>query len=93
MVKINANERYATDSDSHARFVLACEAADVPYQRFVNRTDLACGSTIGPVTSARLGISTVDAGVAQLAMHSARETAGTADPERFARALAQFLVG
>lgn len=91
VVKINANERYATTADSHAAFVAACEAADVPFQRFVNRTDLACGSTIGPITSARLGISTVDAGVAQLAMHSARETAGALDPPRFAAALGAFL--
>ncbi len=93
VVKLNANERYATSSPSHAAFVLACEEAEVPMQRFVSRTDLACGSTIGPVTSAQLGIATVDAGVAQLAMHSARETAGAHDPERFAAALSCLLAG
>jgi len=91
VVKINANERYATSSPSHAFFVDACDRAGVPFQKFVNRTDLACGSTIGPVTSARLGIRTVDAGVAQLAMHSARETAGAADVAMFAAALAATL--
>lgn len=91
VVKINANERYATSSPSHAFFVDACERANVPYQQFVSRTDLACGSTIGPVTSARLGIRTVDAGVAQLSMHSARETAGAFDPPRFVKALTAVL--
>ncbi len=93
VVKLNSDERYATSSPSHAAFVLACEQAGVPVQRFVNRSDLACGSTIGPVTAARLGIATVDAGVAQLAMHSARETAGADDPARFAAALSRFLAG
>jgi len=88
VIKINANERYATNAHSHARFIRACEAVSVPYQRFVSRTDMPCGSTIGPVTSAKLGITTVDAGVAQLAMHSARETAGAIDPPMFAEVLA-----
>lgn len=91
VVKINANERYATNAHSHAAFVRACEDAAVPYQRFVSRNDMPCGSTIGPITSARLGITTVDAGVAQLAMHSARETAGALDPPMFARVLTQLL--
>lgn len=91
VIKINANERYATTSESHALMVTACDRAGVPWQRFVNRTDLACGSTIGPVTSARLGIRTVDAGVAQLAMHSARETAGAEDYPRFVAALTEVL--
>ena len=89
-MKRNANARYATDALGHAAFVRACEAAAVPYQEFVNRTDLACGSTIGPVTASQLGVPTVDAGVAQLAMHSAREACGAADPGRFAAALRAF---
>lgn len=87
VIKRNANVRYATDAPAEARFVLACEAAGVPFQRFVVRTDLACGSTIGPVTAAQLGIPTVDAGVAQLAMHSARELCGSTEPVRFASVL------
>jgi aspartyl aminopeptidase len=87
VIKRNANVRYATDAESEARFMLACEAADVPFQRFVVRSDMACGSTIGPVTAAQLGVSTVDAGVAQLAMHSARELCGVRDPVRFAAVL------
>ncbi len=93
VIKHNANVRYATDGPSAAAFVLACERADVVHQRFVMRSDMACGSTIGPTTAAGLGISTVDVGVAQLSMHSAREMCGSADPERFSRALAEFLVG
>ena len=65
----------------------------MPYQRFVNRTDLACGSTIGPFTAAGLGITTIDMGMAQLSMHSARELCGSDDPPRLARALAAYLAG
>lgn len=91
VIKINANVRYATDAPTAARFKLACERVDVPWQEFVTRTDLPCGSTIGPVTAAKLGMPTVDVGVAQLAMHSARELCGSADPAAFVRALASFL--
>ncbi len=91
VLKINSNQRYATDAVSAAEFRLSCEAAKVPMQTFVNRSDLACGSTIGPLTSGRLGIPVVDAGCAQLGMHSAREMAGSADPEMFRDALAAFL--
>lgn len=90
VIKINSNQRYATTSMSHGAFLLACEEADVPHQKFVTRTDLACGSTIGPVTSARLGVSTVDVGAPQLAMHSSRETAGAHDAPMFAKALTAF---
>ncbi len=80
VIKINANERYATDAATAARFQQACETANVPFQKFVNRTDLGCGSTIGPITAAELGIPTVDVGCPQLAMHSAREFCGSHDP-------------
>jgi aspartyl aminopeptidase len=93
VIKLNANLRYATESSTEAVFQLACEEADVPYQKWVNRTDLACGSTIGPLTAARLGMATVDVGCAQLAMHSARETCGSADPGHMTRAMAAFLRG
>ncbi|MGZ8249003.1 M18 family aminopeptidase [Methylomagnum sp.] len=89
-VKINANQRYATDGLSEARFMALCEAAGVPCQKYVHRTDLACGSTIGPMTSARLGIPTVDCGCPMWAMHSARESAGTLDQAWFAAALTAF---
>ncbi|HEX8581927.1 MAG TPA: M18 family aminopeptidase [Acidimicrobiales bacterium] len=91
VVKLNANQRYATDAETHGRFVLACERAGVPYQRYVNRTDLPCGSTIGPLAAARAGISVVDVGAPQLGMHSARELGGAEDPEHLVRALTAFL--
>lgn len=91
VLKINANQRYATDAETAAAFSLACERADVPMQRFVNRTDLACGSTIGPISAGQLGIPVVDAGCAQLAMHSAREMAGSHDPGWFAAVLTELL--
>ena len=91
VIKHNVNQRYATDALGAAEFRLACERAGVPVQEYVNRSDLPCGSTIGPLTAAALGVRTVDVGVAQLAMHSARELTGAADPPAFARALAAFL--
>lgn len=91
VLKINANQRYATDAETAAAFSLACERADVPMQRFVTRTDLACGSTIGPASAGQLGIDVVDAGCAQLAMHSAREMAGSHDPGWFLAALSELL--
>ena len=93
VLKFNANQRYATDAQSAAVFALVCETAGVPMQKFVNRTDLACGSTIGPLTAAQLEISVVDAGCAQLAMHSASETAGSHDPAWFLAALTAILGG
>lgn len=91
VIKVNANVRYATDAATSAWFKLACERAGVPFQEFVVRTDLPCGSTIGPITAARLGVGTVDVGVAQLAMHSARELCGSADPLRLVAALREAL--
>jgi aspartyl aminopeptidase len=93
VVKVNAAQRYASDAGSATPFLLACAAAGVPTQHFVSRSDLPCGSTIGPVTAARLGVPTVDVGVAQLGMHSARETAGARDPLALQRALEVFLAG
>ena len=91
VIKLNANQRYATDAGSAALLIDACERAEVPLQAFVSRNDQPCGSTIGPTTAARLGIPTADIGVAQLSMHSARELCGAADPPRLAAALAAFL--
>ena len=87
VIKINANQRYATDAGGQAIVEYACRNADIPVQHFVTRTDLACGSTIGPATAGELGIAVVDVGIAQLGMHSAREMCGSADPALFARAL------
>jgi aspartyl aminopeptidase len=91
VLKHNANVRYATDAVTAAWFEAACRSVDVPVQHFVSRDDMPCGSTIGPITAGRLGIPTVDVGVAQLAMHSIRELCGSADPDRFCRALTSFL--
>lgn len=88
VVKVNANQRYATDGATAAALVACCEAAGLPHQVFVGRNDQPCGSTIGPLTAARLGIPTVDVGVAQLSMHSARELCGVDDPGRLATLLA-----
>ena len=92
VIKINANQRYATDSDSGGLFRHLCRLAGVPCQTFVNRTDLACGSTIGPLTSAETGVATLDVGVATFAMHSIRELAGARDPEYLYRVLSRFFV-
>ncbi|ADU49259.1 M18 family aminopeptidase [Intrasporangium calvum] len=91
VLKVNANLRYATDSLGEAAFRLACEQAGVPMQSFVIRTDLPCGSTIGPMTSALTGATTVDFGAPLLSMHSARELCGAEDPAMYAAALSAFL--
>ncbi len=79
VIKVNANQRYATNSLTSARFKQFAEQADAPIQSFVVRTDMGCGSTIGPLTSAELGIQTIDVGVPTFGMHSIRESAGRLD--------------
>ena len=91
VLKVNSNVRYASDATSSAALVLACEQADVPLQRYAHRSDLPCGSTIGPITASVMGISTVDVGAPQLAMHSARELMGADDADYLRRALTSFL--
>ena len=91
VLKINAMYRYATTAPTGARFAAACERAGVSMQRLAMRSDMRSGSTVGPITWARTGISTVDVGLPLLAMHSLRETAGTADVELMNRALRSFL--
>jgi len=91
VLKINAGLSYASDAESAALFASVCRRADVPLQHFVTRSDLACGSTIGPISAARVGLRTVDVGSPMLSMHSAREMAGTADVEPMIRALTAFL--
>ena len=90
-IKVNSNQRYATSSETAAAFQRACEHAGVPWQVFVSRNNMPCGSTIGPITATRLGIATVDVGVPQLSMHSARELCGVDDPGHLAAALVAFL--
>jgi len=79
VIKLNANQRYATNSDTSAIFRQLCQQASVDVQAFVVRSDMACGSTIGPITAAELGIKTIDIGVPTFAMHSIREMAGSKD--------------
>ncbi|HEY8431282.1 MAG TPA: M18 family aminopeptidase [Sandaracinaceae bacterium] len=79
VLKSNSNQRYATDGEGWARFANWCARADVVPQHFVTRSDLACGSTIGPLSAARLGVRTVDVGNPMLSMHSCREMAAAAD--------------
>lgn len=90
-IKVNANQRYATSPRTAVEFEAACREAGVPWQVFVSRNNMPCGSTIGPLTATRLGIDTVDVGVPQLSMHSARELCGVADPVHLADALAVHL--
>jgi aspartyl aminopeptidase len=91
VLKVQPNLRYATDGRTAAAFALACQQAGVALQRYEHRADLPCGSTIGPMTSARTGIPTVDVGAPQLAMHSARELMGAHDVAAYAAALQAFL--
>ena len=91
VLKINSQLRYATDSVGAAHVELAAERAGVPLQRFVTRTDLPCGSTVGPMISAATGATTVDVGTPTLSMHSVRELAGVADQAYYVDLLAAFL--
>ena len=79
VIKINANQRYASNSQTVSEFKLLCKKVDVAYQSFVTRTDMGCGSTIGPITATKIGVKTIDIGLPTFAMHSIRETAGNAD--------------
>ncbi len=90
VVKSNSNQRYATDGESAARFDLWCEEAGVKPQRFVTRTDLACGTTIGPITAAMTGMRVVDVGNPMLSMHSSRETCAAADVPKMIDVLGAF---
>ena len=84
VIKYNANQKYTTDAVSAAEFKLLCKEADVPYQTFTNRSDMPGGSTLGNISTAQVSVSTVDIGLAQLAMHSPYESAGSRDPEYLA---------
>ncbi|MBV7698213.1 M18 family aminopeptidase [Streptomyces sp. TRM70350] len=93
ILKVNVNNRYATDGSGRAVWAAACDKAGVPFQSFVSNNSMPCGTTIGPITAARHGIRTVDVGVAILSMHSARELCGADDPYLLTRALVAFLEG
>ncbi|WP_394753805.1 M18 family aminopeptidase [Crenothrix sp.] len=92
VIKVNANHRYSSESISEAMFADWCGQVDVPYQRYSHRSDLPCGSTIGPITSAKLGIRTVDVGCPMWAMHSIRESAGVLDHAAMIKVMRQFLL-
>lgn len=93
ILKVNANQRYASDARGGALWAGVCANAGVAVQPFVSRNTIPCGSTIGPITAQRLGVSTVDVGIPILSMHSAREVCALTDADALARALGVFLAG
>ena len=90
VIKHNASLKYTTDALSSARFALICEKAGVPVQHFANRSDLPGGSTLGHISTAHVSVESVDIGLAQLAMHSLYETAGTKDLPLLVRAMEEM---
>ena len=90
VIKINANQRYASNSETSGLFRMLAAAEEVAVQSFVVRTDMACGSTIGPITAGGVGVRTLDLGVPTFAMHSVRELAGTSDAWNLCRVLRRF---
>lgn len=90
VIKINSNQRYATNSETAGFFRHLCLENEVPVQSFVVRSDMACGSTIGPITASQLGVRTVDIGLPTFAMHSIRELAGSHDLAHLVKVLSAF---
>ena len=90
VIKVNSNQRYATSSETAGFFRHLCLENEVPMQSFVTRSDMGCGSTIGPITASRLGVPTVDIGLPTFAMHSIRELAGSQDLEHLVKVLTAF---
>ncbi len=89
VIKTNANQRYSTNAETAARFIQLCKKAKVPYQEYTHRTDLGCGSTIGPTLASQLGMPTIDIGNPMWAMHSIRESAGVIDHSCMVKVLKQ----
>ena len=89
VIKVNANQRYASNSESMARFMKVAKELGEPIQKFVTRSDMGCGSTIGPITATKIGVNTIDIGLPTYAMHSIRELAGSDD----AHSLYKILLG
>ena len=89
-IKHNANQRYATNSETAGYFKRLCMKNEIPLQEFVNRGDMACGSTIGPITASKIGVRTLDLGVPTFGMHSIRELAGIHDIFNLGRGLKEF---
>ena len=90
VIKINASQRYASNSETSSVFKHLCDQLDIPVQSFVVRSDMGCGTTIGPITATELGIRTLDIGVPTFAMHSIRELAGANDTLYLYQALKAF---
>ena len=90
VIKVNASQRYASDSEGAALFRVLARQVEVPVQSFVVRADMACGSTIGPISAGELGVTTLDIGVPTFAMHSIRELAGSDDAWMLYRVLQRF---
>jgi len=90
VIKINSNQRYATTSETAGFFRHLCLENEVPVQSFVTRSDMGCGSTIGPITASQLGVRTVDIGLPTFAMHSIRELAGSQDLAHLVKVLSAF---
>lgn len=90
VIKVNANQRYASNSETMSLLRMLCERESVPVQSFVVRSDMSCGSTIGPMTSAELGVKTLDIGLPSFAMHSIRELAGAEDPAYLYKVIRAF---
>jgi len=90
VIKVNANQRYASNSQTVSEFKLLCKKVKVPYQSFVTRTDMGCGSTIGPITATKIGVKTLDVGLPTFAMHSIRESAGDKDAYMLYKVLKEY---
>jgi aspartyl aminopeptidase len=92
VLKVNANQRYASNSTTVSKFMHVASSLNEPLQNFVTRSDMGCGSTIGPITATRIGIDTIDVGLPTLAMHSIRELAGSDDAHSLYKILTGFQV-